>query len=119
LGRYIKSDNKLPGYMRVRVDYPLKKPLLPKMKVKIKGRGMMNIILRYENVCHLCFHCARMGHAAVNCGEHEAEEMGIHYGEELRASPPHRAREIVVQQATTGVVCQLFQAEGLGMPTPN
>jgi hypothetical protein len=88
IGRYIKLDNNFPGYMRVRVDYPLKKTLLPEMKVKIKWRGMVNIILRYENVPHLYFHCGRMGHAAVNYGESDSEELGIHYGEELRALPP-------------------------------
>jgi hypothetical protein len=50
LGRYIRSDCNFLGYVRVRVDYPLIKPLLPEMKVKIKRRGLMNIILRYENV---------------------------------------------------------------------
>jgi hypothetical protein len=27
LGRFIKMDNRFPGYLRVRVEYPLEKPL--------------------------------------------------------------------------------------------
>jgi hypothetical protein len=30
-----------PGYMRVRVDYPLHKALVLELKVKVKGRGIM------------------------------------------------------------------------------
>jgi hypothetical protein len=79
---------------------------------------MFPILLRYENVPHFCFHCGRMGHATVNCGEGGSNEHGIHFGEELRASPPYRAREIFVQQASTHVVRQLFQAKGQGTSTP-
>jgi hypothetical protein len=79
---------------------------------------MFPILLRYENVPHFCFHCGRMGHATVNCGEGGSNEDGIHFGEELRASPPYRAREIFVQQASTHVVHQLFQAKGQGTSTP-
>jgi hypothetical protein len=39
------------------------------LKVKIKGRGIMNIMLTYENVSHFCFTCGRMGHVAPNCEE--------------------------------------------------
>jgi hypothetical protein len=69
IGRYIRIDSRFPRYMRIRVDYPLAKPLMPKLKVKIKGRGIMNIMLTYENVSHFCFTCGRMGHVAPNCEE--------------------------------------------------
>jgi hypothetical protein len=50
LGKFIKMDVCFPGYMRVHVEYPIHVSLVPKLKVKIKGRGVMQIILRYENV---------------------------------------------------------------------
>jgi hypothetical protein len=67
LGKFIKMDVRFPGYMRVRVEYPLNKALIPELKVKIKGRGLMSIIARYENVPFFCFTCRWMGHAAANC----------------------------------------------------
>jgi hypothetical protein len=56
----------------------------------------MPITLMYENVPHLCFSCGCIGHAAMNYEEASSEEQGIHYGEELRASPPRRVKAIFV-----------------------
>jgi hypothetical protein len=72
--------------MRICVEYKLDKPLMPKMRVKVKGRGMMSIMLHYENVPHFCFSCGRMGHATPNCGDVDSSDQGIKFGEELRAS---------------------------------
>jgi hypothetical protein len=60
-------DTRYPSYLCVRVEFPLDKPLVPNMKVKIKGKRVMVINLRYENVPHFCFTWGRMGHAVVNC----------------------------------------------------
>jgi hypothetical protein len=57
LGKFIGMDTRYPGYMRVRVDFPLHKALVPNLKVKIKGKGIMLITVRYENVPHFCFTC--------------------------------------------------------------
>jgi hypothetical protein len=39
LGKMLKSDIRYPGYMRIRVEWPLVNPLKPELVVKIKGRG--------------------------------------------------------------------------------
>jgi hypothetical protein len=100
VGRFIKMDARYPGYLRVRVDFPLRKALVPQLNVKIKGRGLMHITVRYENVPHFCFTCGRLGHAAMNCVEGEAEDSGIKFGEELSASPPRRTRDLTIRQVT-------------------
>jgi hypothetical protein len=46
LERYIKMDCRYLGYMRIRVDYPLGKPLMPSLMVKVKGRGEMQTMRR-------------------------------------------------------------------------
>jgi hypothetical protein len=110
LGKFIKMDVNFPGYMHVRVEYPLHMALAPELKVKIKGRGVMQITVQYENVSFFCFTCGRMGHAAINCNQGEPEEQAVRYGEELCASPPQRARVITMRQPDLKVVRSLFQA---------
>jgi hypothetical protein len=114
IGRYIKTDRRFPGYMRIRVHYPLVKPLMPELKVKIKGRGLMNIVVRYENVPHFCFLCGLIGHAMPNCVDGDVSNQGIKFGEELRASPLRRIREIAVVPQTSRVVRTLFHVVGQG-----
>jgi hypothetical protein len=87
---------RFPGYLRIRVNYPLGKPLMPSLMVKVKGRGPMMITLRYEKVPHFFFPCGRIDHAMVNC-EVKMEKQGVAFGEELRASPPRCTKEIIVK----------------------
>jgi hypothetical protein len=55
IGPVLNFYSRYPGYLQVRVEYPLSKPLLPQLMVKVKGRGPMPITLRYENVPHFLF----------------------------------------------------------------
>jgi hypothetical protein len=109
LGRYLRMDCRYPWYMCIRVDYPLGKPLMPQLMVKLKGHGQMSISLRYENVPHFCFSCGCIGHAVVNCQEPPSEEDAIRYGAELRASPPKRVKSISIQACDGRVARPLFQ----------
>jgi hypothetical protein len=43
LGKFVIMDGRSPGYLRVRVLFPLKQALVPQLKIKIKGRGCMVI----------------------------------------------------------------------------
>jgi hypothetical protein len=112
LDRYIKMDTGYPGYVRVRVEYPIVKALIPSLTVKINGRGTTSILLRHENVPHFCFTCGCIGHAPLNCEEGEPEDDGIKFSEELRASPLRHIQEILVRQGATRVSRPLFQASG-------
>jgi hypothetical protein len=119
LGKYIKINTRFPSYMRVRVEYPLHMALVPELKVKIKGRGLMLVVVQYKNVPLFCFTWGRMGHAVANCEQGEAEEHAIKYGGELRASPPRWVREITLRQPDSKVAKTLFQttmlsASGIG-----
>jgi hypothetical protein len=116
VGRYLKVDTRYPGYLRFRIEFPLDKPLVPSMKFGIKSkRGVMEINLRYESVPHFCFSCGRIGHAVVNCEEGPGDGS-IPFGEELRASPPKRVREISITPGPSRVVKSLFQ---VGTQTSN
>jgi hypothetical protein len=119
LGKYIKMDCRYPGYMRVCVEFPLNKLPVRQMKVKIKERGLMVITLRYENVSLFCFAYGRMDHA-VNCeDEVQLDDQCIKFGEELSASPPKRAKEIIVKQVAASMVKPLFQVGVYGAMAKN
>jgi hypothetical protein len=64
---------------------------------------------------HFCFTCGCIGHVAANY-EREPEDHRFRFGAELRASPPHKVSDIVVQSGATRVARPLFQA-GFGMGT--
>jgi hypothetical protein len=90
LGGFIKMDAWFPRYLRVRVDFPLSNPW-----------------------CKLCR--LRLGHAAFNCDEGEAEDGSVKFGEELRASPPRRVRDqVTIKSTTPGVVKNLFPSSIAG-----
>jgi hypothetical protein len=76
----------------------------------------MGIMLWYENMPHFCFSYGRIGHAALSCIVEEPMDQGIKYGEELRASPTRRVREVVVKRTPPRASRQLFQADV--HPTP-
>jgi hypothetical protein len=108
LGRYMKIDSRYPGYLRTRVDFPLSKPLVPKLTIKIRGKGNMEILEKYENVPHFCFTCGRICHAATNCEEGNSVDQGINFAKELKAPPPRRTREISVPQGLSKASKSLF-----------
>jgi hypothetical protein len=49
----------------------------------------------------------------MNCEEDPSVEHGVVFGEELRASPAKRVREISVHPVSTRVVRPLFQVAGM------
>jgi hypothetical protein len=114
----MNMDSQYPGYLQVRMNYPLKKALQMSLTVMIKGRGAMVISMRYENVPHFCFNCECMGHATINCEEGEPEDHRVRFGGELRVSPPRCVREIVVEKVPSNVARPPFHGEGSKRMSP-
>jgi hypothetical protein len=96
LGCVLRVDTSFPTYLRARVVFPLVKQLAPKIKMKIKGRGDMPVIVRYENVPHFCFGCGRIVNADRDCHDVVVDEDCLSFGVELRASPPKRAKQVLM-----------------------
>jgi hypothetical protein len=96
LGHVLTVDNSFPTYLRARIVFPLAKPLVPEIKMKVKGRGDMSVIIRYENVPHFCFGCRRLGHADREYPDVKIGEVILRFSVELRASPPKHTKQVML-----------------------
>lgn len=75
-------------FFRIRVEWPVQKPLLTKLAIKPKDRAQVTRYdLKYERVPHFCFYCGRIGHAESFCSKDQRDECGIRFGAYLRAPP--------------------------------
>lgn len=89
VGRVLEVGEARMDYKRVKVDFPLAKALVPLVKKRVHGFGLLEFEVRYENVPHFCFSCGRIGLADRECPE-EVEEGGVKFGKTLRCSPQRR-----------------------------
>lgn len=90
IGRVLEIGEARLDYKRVRVDFLLDKAIMPTVRMKVQGHGMMEFVVRYENIPHFCFVCGRIGHAERECPEEADREGGVKFGTALRCSPQKR-----------------------------
>jgi hypothetical protein len=87
IGKVIEVGAIHNDYKRVKVDFPLDKPVMRVVKQKVKGHGVLEFLVRYENIPHFCFFCGCIGHAQRECSEEGAEMGDVRFGQNLRCSP--------------------------------
>ncbi|KAF8711079.1 hypothetical protein HU200_029084 [Digitaria exilis] len=87
VGKVLEIAEARMDYKRVKVDFPLDKPIVAVVKRKVQGRGIMEFNVRYENIPHFCFLCERIGHADRECPDEAEMEGGVKFGTALRCSP--------------------------------
>lgn len=66
----------------------VRKPLLQKIEVKMRGGEEDYYEVKYERPPLLCYHCGMLGHELIDYLERkENEEPIVNYGSWLKASP--------------------------------
>lgn len=91
VGRVMEVAEAIRDFIRVRVDLALEDALKPKVQIKVKGRGVMEFMVKYEDVPHFFFWCGRIGHADRECPKDDLDANEMRFGVELRASSFRRA----------------------------
>ncbi|XP_039827478.1 uncharacterized protein LOC120689230 [Panicum virgatum] len=87
LGTVIAVGKAVQNYKRVKVEFPLAKSLQHMVEQRVKGKGLMVFLVKYENTPHFCFGCGRIGHAQEECPDEESIAGGVRFGKALRCSP--------------------------------
>jgi hypothetical protein len=87
VGRVMEVGDAVRDFKRVRIDFDLSKALMPHVSIKVRGKGVLEFVVKYESVPHFCFLCGHIGHADRECPEEELYEEGARFGTELRTSP--------------------------------
>ena len=82
----------LGTFIRVRVIIDISKPLKRILNVRLgTGKELVTILLKYEHLPELCFHCGLLGHPLKECPERGALQgdiLKLKYGAWIKAPIP-------------------------------
>lgn len=63
VGQYVCMDEeKYGGFMRLRVEVDVIKPLKRMMQIQVAGRESCKVLIRFEKLPIYCFECGCIGH---------------------------------------------------------
>ena len=92
IGVFVKMDNSgsfgIDKSIRLRIKVDVRKPLLQRVKVKLRGGEEDYYEVKYERPPLFCYHCGRLGHGIKDCEEcREEDEPTLNFGMWMKASP--------------------------------
>lgn len=92
IGTFIKLDQSgamgIDKSVRLRVLHDVRKPLVSRVRVKMKSGVEEDFDVKYERPPLFCFICGKVGHGSKDCDDEEEEHnQEIKFGGWLKASP--------------------------------
>jgi hypothetical protein len=57
VGRVLEVGEAVKDFQRVHVEFALSDPLKKSVSIKVRGHGLIEFIVKYENVPYFCFEC--------------------------------------------------------------
>lgn len=92
IGEFVKADNSgsvgIDKSIRLRINVDVRKPLVQKIRVKMRGGEDEFFEVKYEKPPLFCYYCGRMGHGVKDCPEcRDEEDPDTKFGEWIKASP--------------------------------
>ncbi|KAL5551962.1 hypothetical protein UlMin_002138 [Ulmus minor] len=89
----------LGTFIRVRAIIDISKPLKRILKVRLgPDKELVTILIRYEHLPELCFHCGVIGHPLKECpkrGSFQGDNLKLKYGAWIRAPNPQHSETSV------------------------
>jgi hypothetical protein len=87
VGRVLEVGEAVKDFQRVRVDFALANPLMDSVGIRVRNRGWMEFMVKYESVPFFCLCCGRIGHQDRECPDEETHGGEVRFSIALRASP--------------------------------
>ncbi|CAN6243940.1 unnamed protein product [Urochloa humidicola] len=105
VGRVPELGKPAKDFFRIRVEFVLEDALKQTVLIKVKDRGLMEFVVKYENIPHFCFVCSRIGNAERDCPDEDLQEDGLRFDTGLCTSPFKRemGRRLAVHTAIPSV----------------
>uniref|UniRef100_A0A803MIE9 CCHC-type domain-containing protein n=1 Tax=Chenopodium quinoa TaxID=63459 RepID=A0A803MIE9_CHEQI len=102
--RFVKFDNSgcmdIEKFVRIRTMIDVTKPLLQKVKVKMRGGYEELFDVKYEKPPLFCFYCGKIGHGVKDCeGCGEEDELNLKFESEKCIQKIHEIPEQTVDHA--------------------
>jgi hypothetical protein len=90
IGKVIEVGVVHNDYKRVKIDFPLDKPVMRVVQQKVKGHGLLEFVVGNENIPYFCFFGGYIGHAQRECPEDGVKFGDVRFGQHLRCFPQKR-----------------------------
>jgi hypothetical protein len=83
------------NYKRVRVEFPLAKPIPRSVQQKVKGHGILEFMVKYENIPHFYFRVAALAMLSGNAQMMKVRKVIYTLGRRYDAPPRSEAWGVV------------------------
>ncbi|KAL5575991.1 hypothetical protein UlMin_017690 [Ulmus minor] len=112
----------LGTFIRVRAVIDISKPLKRILKVRMGANNeLVTILLRYEHLPELCFHCGILGHPLKECPEKgvlQGDNLKMKYGAWIKAPPTSFGENLTQSKRRHPSSGPSLQAPLNGIPHP-